>query len=61
MKNIDKGIYGECSSCGQIIYTYMTDNMKYLDDFNMCGTCVTGESSEYIDELMSPLKFIKKK
>ena len=39
----------------------MTDNMKYLDDFNMCGTCVTGESSEYIDELMSPLKFIKKK
>lgn len=59
-KNIDEGIYGECSCCGQTIYTHMADNMKYFDDFNMCGMCVTGESSEYVDELTAPLKFVKK-
>lgn len=54
-----EGIYGKCSCCGQIIYTHMTDNMAYFDEFKICGMCVTGESAVYTDELTAPLKFIR--
>lgn len=44
------GIYGECKVCKQLIYTYMEHNKEYFDATDMCGACVTGEASEYIDE-----------
>ena len=44
----EEGVYGECSSCGNKIWEHMTENKEYLDDFDMCGACVTGESAEYI-------------
>lgn len=47
----DKGIYGRCSVCDNPIYEYMDRNKEYLDEFDMCGACATGESAEYIDEL----------
>ena len=45
------GIYGKCDTCGQSIFTHMEENMKLFDEFGMCGSCVTGESAVYIDEL----------
>lgn len=45
------GIYGECDTCGQPIYEHMEENKEFLDEFGMCGACVTGESAAYIDEL----------
>jgi RNA polymerase-binding transcription factor DksA len=48
---LEEGIYAKCSVCGQSIYEHMEENKKYYDEFEMCGSCVTGESAEYIDEL----------
>lgn len=45
------GIYGRCETCGQPIYDHMEENKKLYDEFKMCGSCITGESATYIDEL----------
>ena len=47
----ETGIYGKCESCGQPIYEHMEENIEMFDEFGMCGSCVTGEASTYIDEL----------
>ncbi len=50
-KDENDGIYGRCSVCSNIIWAFMEKNKEYLDQFDMCGSCVTGESAEYISEL----------
>ena len=50
-KKKEFGIYGRCETCNQPIYEHMEENKKIFDDTGMCGSCATGESAVYIDEL----------